>query len=224
MIRDLKAVFKLKEGSELTNLLIVVGSALVTVIMMVIFAKNDDEVSMEYLLPVAFGAGSAGYLSINLFLKAFMMADEIPRGLSFGMTRRKLFAYSRLFDLMEILILAVLVIVSLENIGAVLILKVAALCFGFFMWVEGVAGNNVIRYGKTAYWIFYVTVMVLLFALPKVISKVPAARDLAAKLFDGFTNSFYNQVPIWTGLIVFILSGLLVNWLTFRKMPVNYII
>ena len=220
MTRDIRAILELKKGSEICNGIVVLFSMGLAIILNVILA--DSGVDFKALTMILVGAGVGGYMTVNSFVKIFMLAEETPRGLAFGMTRRKLFLLSRAVDLVEILILAILSVVLLRDINAGLIFKMAAAAFGFFMWLEGLAGNNVVRYGKIAYWIYYICFMLVMFGVPRLIGAIPGVADAWARFFDGFTNSVYSQGPIWIGLLVFILLGILVNWLTFRTLAVNY--
>ena len=90
------------------------------------------------------------------------------------------------------------------------------------MWVEGIAGNSVVRYGKIAYWVYYFVFLFACIALPRLGYFIPSFGTPLAVLWDFFINPFFNQGIVWTAILVFDMLGLIVNWLTFRKIPVNY--
>lgn len=217
---NIKAICQLKKYSEIYNAVILVLSLTVGIILELIFRKSGmDETYMGDVIAVAVGFG---YALINLFIKIFVLADEVPRGLSFGMTRKALFGYSRLVDLIEIIIFAIIAAIASASITLGVIFKSAALMFGVIMWIEALAGNGMLRYGKVVYWIYYIFFMVVMLGGPRVIESVTGAADGAAALADMFINPFYNQLPVWSCVIAFAVIGLIINWLTFRKIPVNF--
>ena len=216
MNRNIKAMAALKKTSETWNLALIL---LITVIILCvgIFGGFDKEE-----LGVAYASALAGaFFSINLFIKVFVLVEEIPRGLSFGMTRRKLFINSRVVDLLEVIVIAFICFAALGFHGPMVTLKCAAIAYGFFMWIEGVACNEVVRYGKVAYWIYYIVMLILMIGLPKVLHRfIGSSASLFGVIYDGIAKGAYNQGLVWFGILLFIASGLAVNWLTFRKMPV----
>lgn len=215
MIRDLKATFEIKKYNEIFYGIIVFGAVLLSLI---ITACTEDDLTIIELC-ASFIAG--GYIGMSIFFKPFLVATDFPRALSFGMTRKKMFIYTRLYDLVEIIIISLIIIALPSVVGASVVLKVAAICFGLFSLISGAVGNSIIRFGKNAYWVYYVGIFVLMFGVPRLSHIVPAIRDCFASAFDHLVNPVYNQLGIWLGIIVFIVVTLIINWLTTRRVAVN---
>ena len=89
------------------------------------------------------------------------------------------------------------------------------------MWIEGIAGNGMLRYGKIVYWIYYICFLLIMIGVPRLIGEATGMSDATALLVDMIINPFYNQLPVWIGIMAFAVAGLVVNWITFRKIPVN---
>lgn len=220
MGRDIKAICEIKKVSELTNLFIIVLCAGLALLFTTVLGTFDHSISE--IVSIMVFVIVAGYVFLNTFLKIIVLTEEVSRGITFGMTRRKLFTYLRIVDLLEIVVLMILALALVDNVDKTLIFKIAALVYGIFMWIEGLAGNNVIRYGKIAYWVYYICFFMIMIAGPKLYYIIPAARDFRMRLIDGFTNNFYNQGYLWLVLVIFMGLGMFVNWLTFRRLSVNY--
>lgn len=219
MIRDIRAIAQLKKYSELYNVIIIVGATIMMIIINLITGLSELSVEdLRILIPVVVASIFFGF---SIFFKVFLMVDEVPRGLSFGMTRRKLFAYSRVVDLLEILVVALLVWVISIDVSLGLVLKIAVLCYGVILWIEGIAGNSVIRYGKVAYWIYYIALMVVCIGLPRLSGFFPVVGDVFATMIDAIITPVYNQGMLWSAILGFAAVGMLINWITFRKIPVN---
>ncbi|MBQ8488748.1 MAG: hypothetical protein IJ535_03100 [Pseudobutyrivibrio sp.] len=218
---NIKAIWQLKKNGEIWNLFIIVLAIVIGITLQLIFKKVgiEDEASFGDILV----AGIAyGYMIINLFIKVFVLADEVPRGLSFGMTRKVLFLYSRLADLAEILFIAVIAMLIPTSLTPNTILKIAIAVYCLFNWIEATAGNGMLKFGKVVYWIYYIVFLVIMIGGPNFIESVSGAADGRALIIDMFINPFYNQLYVWLGILAFTLAGLFVNWLTFRKIPVNF--
>lgn len=218
---NIKAIWQLKKNGEIWNLFIIVLAIVIGTTLQLIFKKVgiEDEASFGDILV----AGIAyGYMIINLFIKVFVLADEVPRGLSFGMTRKVLFLYSRLADLAEILFIAVIAMLIPTSLTPNTILKIAIAVYCLFNWIEATAGNGMLKFGKVVYWIYYIVFLVIMIGGPRFIESVSGAADGRALIIDMFINPFYNQLYVWLGILAFTLAGLFVNWITFRKIPVNF--
>ena len=223
MSRNIRAMAQLKKNTELYNLFIIIGILVLDVILYGIFrvtGVSDGESASEYI-SMMYGMTVGIFCSVVVFIKLFMMVDEVTRGLCFGMTRRTLFTYSRIVDLLEILIVAVVSILVLRSMSAALILKIAFAFYGLLMLIEGLAGNNILRYGKAAYWVFYIAFMCLFLGAPRLIGVIPGAVDFVATVVEMFINPFYNQGIVWASILGFIAIGVIINWYTFRKLAVN---
>lgn len=223
MNRDIRAIVQIKKYSEFFNLLVVVFAIVLMMVIGVVINANDPLDPGEMREMLLFGVGGA-YLGTNLFFKIFFIADEVPKGLSFGMTRKKLFVGLRIVDFLELVIVTVLALIFIAEADASVILKTAVCLYGLFMWIEGLAGNNVVRYGKSVFWIYYIIFMFVCIGLPRITHVFPESATPFVMIFDFFTNSFFNQGIVWAALVVFVLAGIFVNWLTFRKLAVNYTI
>ncbi|MBO6283466.1 MAG: hypothetical protein J6M63_06000 [Pseudobutyrivibrio sp.] len=218
---NIKAIWQLKKNGEIWNLFIIVLAIVIGITLQLIFKKVgiEDGASFGDILV----AGIAyGYMIINLFIKVFVLADEVPRGLSFGMTRKVLFLYSRLADLAEILFIAVIAMLIPTSLTPNTILKIAIAVYCLFNWIEATAGNGMLKFGKVVYWIYYIIFLVIMIGGPRFIESVSGVADGTALIADMFINPFYNQLYVWFGILAFTLAGLFVNWLTFRKIPVNF--
>ena len=215
MIRDLKATFEIKKYNEIFYGIIVFGAVLLSLI---ITACTEDDLTLVELC-ASFIAG--GYIGMSLFFKPFLVATDFPRALSFGMTRKKMFIYTRLYDLAEIIVISLIIIALPNVVGTSAVLKIAALCFGVFSLISGAVGNSIIRFGKTAYWVYYFGIFVLMFGIPRLSHIFPVIRDCFASAFDHLVNPVYNQLGIWFGIIAFIVVTLIIAWLTTRRVAVN---
>ena len=198
---NIKAIWQLKKNGEIWNLFVLALAFVIGIVLEFIFKKTEIE-DVTSTGDVVAAAMAYGYLIINLFIKVFVLADEVPRGLSFGMTRKVLFLYSRLMDLLEVLIIAIIAMLASTSVTPNTILKIAI--------------------GKVVYWIYYIVFLVIMIGGPRFIESVSGAADGTALIIDMFINPFYNQLYVWLGILAFTLTGLFVNWLTFRKIPVNF--
>ena len=221
MSRDIKAILHIKKYNELFNIFMV-AIIVAAMLLMIVFFSADTSFETDSLSMMLAGGIIGGYVGTSMFFKIFFIADEVPRGLTFGMTRRKLFIGCRIVDLLEIIFFTLVAFAFLKAIGVSMILKVAVTLYGIYMWVEGIAGNSVVRYGKIAYWVYYFVFLFACIALPRLGYFIPSFGTPLAVLWDFFINPFFNQGIVWTAILVFVLLGLIVNWLTFRKIPVNY--
>jgi hypothetical protein len=66
--------------------------------------------------------------------------------------------------------------------------------------------------------------MVVFIGCPRIFSAVPTLGQAFAMAVDMFITPVYNQTAVWGGLLAFILAGIVVNWITFRKIPVNVVV
>ncbi|MDC7278975.1 hypothetical protein NXH64_05585 [Butyrivibrio fibrisolvens] len=221
MSRDIKAILHIKKYNELFNLFMIAIIIAAMLIMCLVFSTNTS-FDTEGLSMILAGGIIGGYVGTSMFFKIFFIADEVPRGLTFGMTRKKLFVGCRIVDMLEILFFTLVAFAFIKVIGVSMILKVAVALYGVYMWVEGLAGNSVVRYGKIAYWVYYFVFLFAVIALPRLGYFIPSFGTPLALAWDFFINPFFNQGIVWTSILVFDLLGLIVNWLTFRKIPVNY--
>ena len=217
---NIKAICQLKKNGELCNLVILVIAILVGSIVELVFRSTDTGDAIPYRDVIA-GAFAYGYVLINIFVKVFIQADEVPRGLCFGMTRKVLFGYSRIADFLEIAAFTILARIVAVSIATSTIFKIAIIVFGLIMWIEGIAGNGMLRYGKIVYWIYYICFLLIMIGGPRLIGEATGMSDATALLVDMIINPFYNQLPVWIGIMAFAVAGLVVNWITFRKIPVN---
>ena len=215
MIRDLKATFAIRKSSEIFNIVMVCTAVILAVILAI---GIDDIIEMPTILV---SIVASAYVGLNLFIKPFMQALDFSKGISFGMTRRKLFAYMRLFDLAEILLITIIMICFPIAVGVNVIFKVGAICFGIFTLISGIAGNSIIRYGKNAYWVYYVLLLLVTFGSPRLLHLLPGAMDVVASGIDMVVSPAYSQGGIWMKIIIFIVLTLIINWLTTRKVAVN---
>ena len=218
---NIKAIWQLKKNGEIWNLFILALAFVIGIVLEFIFKKTEIE-DVTRAGDVVAAAMAYGYLIINLFIKVFVLADEVPRGLSFGMTRKVLFLYSRLVDLLEVLIIAIIAMLASTSLTPNTILKIAIAVYCLFNWIEATAGNGMLKFGKVVYWIYYIAFLVIMIGGPRFIESVSGVADGTALIADMFINPFYNQLYVWLGILAFTLAGLFVNWLTFRKIPVNF--
>ncbi|SDB31253.1 hypothetical protein SAMN02910298_01549 [Pseudobutyrivibrio sp. YE44] len=221
MKRNLRAIVQIKKNGFIYDLWILAGMGVLASIICLIMARDEIGSSRE-LIQIVAGTIFGTYIGINIFYKVFILAEEVPRALSFGMTRKTLFIYSRIVDFLEVLAVTGLSLLILQDVPNAIILKTAAISFGIFMWVEALAANNVIKYGKIAYWIFYGTFMVFIFGVPRLSKIYPVVRNAGLGTIKSIIMSTSNQGTVWLGLVGFAIVGLIVNWITFRKMPVAY--
>ncbi len=222
MIRDIKAILTLKKESEILNISIVLGTLVIGGVIAMLTSTSGITRKEMFMLVGGFMAFM--YLIIGVMVKLFNNTEETYKGLSFGFTRRKLFTYSRLVDLAELIVLALIELIFFNEYGFTIIIRVGLILFGLVMWTEGIGGNSIIRYGKTAYIVYYVFMFVVMFGGPRLVAKVPVLKNGAIKFLEGLINPAAAQAPVWIGLIAFVVLGLIVNWITFRKIPVNQVL
>lgn len=217
---NIKAICQLKKTGEIWNLFLIALAILIGVVLEFIFRSTGMEDDTPYGDLIA-GILAYGYVIINVFIKVFLQADEVPRGLCFGMTRKVLFGYSRIADFLEIAVFAIIVSLISASVATTTIFKIAIIVFGLIMWIEATAGNGMLRYGKVVYWIYYICFLLIMIGGPRLIGEATGMSDATAHLVDMIINPFYNQLPVWIGIMAFAVAGLVVNWITFRKIPVN---
>ena len=217
---NIKAICQIRKNGELCNLVILVIAILVGSIVELVFRSTDTGDATPYRDVIA-GALAYGYVLVNIFVKVFIQADEVPRGLCFGMTRKVLFGYSRIADFLEIAVFAIIVSLVSVSVATITVFKIAIIVFGLIMWIEATAGNGMLRYGKVVYWIYYICFLLIMIGGPRLIGEATGMSDATAHLVDMIINPFYNQLPVWIGIMAFAVAGLVVNWITFRKIPVN---
>ena len=218
MSRDIKAIARLKKLSEIYNLLIMSFVLLVVLIGIIIPGRRD--IGAGNIRMVIATVISGVYVGVNLFIKLITMADEITRGLTFGMTRKKLFVLERVADIAEILVVACIAFLLIGR-GS-MIVKLIILVFGLFNWVEGLAGNNMMRYGKKAFWVYYIIYFAVILIFPRTLGASDKIVEITRLFMDWIRGAVLGQPQLWTGVVIFAIVGLMVNWLTFRKIPVNY--
>ncbi len=217
---NIKAICQLKKTGEIWNLFLLALAILIGVVLEFIFSSTGTEDDIPYGDLIA-GILAYGYVIINVFIKVFLQADEVPRGLCFGMTRKVLFGYSRIADFLEIAVFAIIVSLVSVSVATITVFKIAIIVFGLIMWIEATAGNGMLRYGKVVYWIYYICFLLIMIGGPRLIGEATGMSDATAHLVDMIINPFYNQLPVWIGIMAFAVAGLVVNWITFRKIPVN---
>ncbi|RKM63384.1 hypothetical protein D6856_04475 [Butyrivibrio sp. XB500-5] len=218
MSRDIKAIARLKKLSEIYNLLII--SFIVLLVLFIGFISGDDDMRAGNIRILIATLISGIYVGVNLFIKLITMADEITRGLTFGMTRKKLFVLERVADIAEILVVACIAFLLIGR-GS-MIVKLIILVFGLFNWVEGLAGNNMMRYGKKAFWVYYIIYFAVILIFPRTLGASDKIVEITRLFMDWIRGAVLGQPQLWTGVVIFAIVGLMVNWLTFRKIPVNY--
>ena len=129
MNRDVRAIIQLKKYAEIINVLTICLVVTIMLLLAFIFSKTepmDPEATRLMLL-----AGTGGtYVGLNAFFKVFFIADEVPKGLSFGMIRKKLFIGLRIVDALELLVVTLLTLVLVKEIDAIVVFKVTVFLFG----------------------------------------------------------------------------------------------
>lgn len=218
MERFIQKAISLKKADEIANLLYILFGIVLSIIIWLITGDFGKE-------PLLFAKAMCGIVAVtyffgNVFLKVMLLPEEVMRGLSFGGTRREVFAISRIVDLIEVIVVALPALFICKG-NENMIFELGALCFGFFMWTEGLVGNNIIRYGKIAYWIYYIVVLPVMGALPKLTRLIPEFGVSCKNFADAVVNSGTNELYVWCVIAIFVIVGIVVNWLTFRKIPVK---
>ena len=218
MGRQFKAMFEVRKEGLIINFIILV-CAMVLGVVIAFFTMDDFDVEVMRIAAGAAGAGT--YVSMSIFFRIVYYSMESQRSVLFGMTRKQSFLMEKLFDLMEIAVIAFIVALVIPGNNYMMIIKTALLVFGLFSFLEGVGGTSVIRYGKTAYWVCYITIFVIFIGLPKILHFIPGAFDKFTEIVQGFSGTSYNQSAIWTFIICLIVISELINWITFRKIAVS---
>ncbi len=216
MIKDIKKIVCLKKASELLILLLV--AFVITLVNVVAFLSGvNDDVTIF----IAFISGIFSYVGFAVFFKPMMIPIEVPRGLSFGMTRHKLFVWSRIMDFAELFVLF-LPLIFIPDFGVAVYLKLLILCFGVIMWVEGLAANSILRFGKAAYFVYYFAFIALVMAISRVYDKIPGFSEQMGKIFTATLDTNLANFNILVVFLLFTVAGLIVNWMTFRNVSVDY--
>ena len=221
MKNDIRAIAQLKKSGLLMCFAMFAFMAAVIIIgLLVIAAKETESFRKAYHITV--GAFFGLYIGINVFWKILISVDEIPRGLAFGMPRKKLFIYSRIVDFLEIMIMTILACVLLIDVEKSIIITAAGCCYVLFMLLEGLVANNIIKYGKIAYWIYYGCFMFLCFVGPHLAVLKKGYKAIMSFIFETVPNGDSIQITFWIGIVVAVIAGILINWLTFRKIEVKF--
>ncbi len=216
MIKDIKRIICLKKTSEKYILFTVVF--VISIVIMGVLAAGISDVGGIY---VAFTIGACVYLGSAMLIKTIMIAFEVPRGLSFGMTRHKLFIWSRILDFAELFIFF-FPLVFVPNLGAAVYLKLLILCFGVIMWIEGLAANSILRFGKIAYLAYYILFMTGTMGISRITDVFPGAKEQVNKFMAITLDNDLANFSILFAFLLFATAGLTVNWLTFRNVSVDY--
>lgn len=219
MIQNIKKILILKSKNIIGMLILIAAIAAMAVIIGLILIADEEEGMLNVMIA---GVVPTGYLAGSYFFKLMFYADETSRGLSLGITRKTLFIYSRLYDLVEVLLIA-LVCIACNVVSINLIIKCALLIFAFQMILEGLGASSIVRYGKTAYWVCYAFFLVICIGLPRLLHAIPAVGDASALLMDYITNPVYNQGTVWIGILVVTAFTVIINWITYRRIPVNFV-
>ena len=215
MIRDFRAIICLKKKNMFWN----VAIAIIGIVSMfcLVFCLWDNEYSNMVM-----GLYMALFLAFCMCIKVCFMAFEVPRGLSLGMTRLKLFTWSRVWDFLELVIIFLPVAIIAED-GFYLSFKLTVIFFGFNMWLEGIAGNGILRLGKAMWWTYYILFLAVFMTVPKILFSFYGVEEELDLFFDRLLSTGGNQLPIWIGIIAFVVTGTWINWMTFRKIEVRFV-
>ena len=95
MFRNFKGVLTLKKVNMISTASVVFGLMIFAFVLNLIIGEGDDEIGARALATIM---GTTGYVFLNMFIKLMFLSDEVPRGLSFGVTRRSLFLNERLYE------------------------------------------------------------------------------------------------------------------------------
>ncbi|MBO4911125.1 MAG: hypothetical protein J5504_00235 [Butyrivibrio sp.] len=215
MIRDVKAIICLKKKNMFWNVAIAI-IGIVAMIFLMLYLWDDERANLYT------GLYMASFMALCMCVKVCFMAVEIPRGLSFGMTRVKLFAWNRVWDFIELVIIFLPVAFWAEN-GVYLSFKLMVIFFGFNMWLEGIAGNSILKLGRVAWWTYYVLFFALFMTVPKIIFSILGFEEVLNLFFDRILSNGADQLQIWIGIIAFVVTGTWINWMTFRKIEVRFV-
>ena len=214
MEKKLRAAFHVKTGEYMVVAAVLALTVCISVF--IAFISSDEEVPLRLIMGLSI---ACTYPFMGLLFKTMLFADEATRAISFGMTRKAFFLYSKFIELLEIIIVTALVNLIIQDVDAYIFIRVAAIVFGVFMWNEGIVANSVMRYGKKVYIGFYLGMFVVMIGLSKLIELSPSFRDFLMNVKDVIASSNAAVAEIWIGIIIFILAGVFVNWITFRKVP-----
>ena len=212
MLTDIKKISLIKKDNALVAVCFLAVALLIGTIIGAISGLGIE---------IAVVMVTAGYGTIAMFFKIIFLAAEVSRGLGFGMTRKKIFAYSRIYDALELCVVLIIMILLMGTANLSVILKVAVLIFGFIMFVQGLAGNAVVLYGRTAYMIYYFSMLALGILCPKIIQLSGSAQRFAIWFLEALAGkTAVASLGAWGVILAFVLAGIIVNWMTFRKLPV----
>jgi hypothetical protein len=218
MGRKINGMFQIrKEGMLINFSIFFIAMALAGVISFL----TMDEKSTEVVRSACVGGGAVTYFSMGVFFKIVYYSMESQRAVLFGLTRRTTFFFVKIFDFIEVSIIALLCAIIMPGGEYLLVFKLAILVYTFYAFLEAICGNCVIRFGKTAYIVCYIGIFVAFIGIPKILSLIPAAWDFFSKIVQGFTSASYYQGVFWGTMLGGLAVIIVIHWLLFRKIAVS---
>ena len=217
MKRIINRTLHLRKTTYLTYGIILAVSFLVGFIFWYFLADTEagDVMDMMNLVGIIFAYGAC---LVMAFFHSMLYSVEMSRGLQFGSTRRELFIGYRLTDIPLLLVFVLMAFIcGGKDLFLVIIEGILVMLF-FYHLTQAIVGNMILRFGKIAYWIYYFFILLLILAIPRVLSSMTGAMD---KVVDFYMAVATNSAGVICGLVVANLVALFVNWLFLRKTPCN---
>lgn len=218
MGRKINGMYEIRKEGILINIAVFFIAMAFSTFMAFITTDKSD---MDVLRTAAVGGGAVTYFSLGVFFKIVYYSMESQRAVLFGMTRKATFIFVKIFDFIEIAIIALLSAIILPGGKFIMVFKIAILVYVFYAFLEAICGNCVIRFGKTAYWVCYIAIFLAFLGIPKILSFVPGAWEFIGKIVMGFLSTGYYQGAFWGCLLGSLAVVIVIHWMLFRKVAVS---
>ncbi len=227
-MNTMKKIWSIRRDEALLHLIILGMAVVMGIILDIVFRNEFTENDFGVIFFVAFFTLYMDYC----FIQLFNFGLQVRTALQFGITRREYLkghiAFNVIFVAGEFLLL--LLIVSIEHLalgssisflpGDIMVSPAAGLLCIFllgmciYFWIEALVGNALMKFGKIAFWIYYVIFFGSFIVFSKVIGSdtftPPTWLINGLKgLLDGITGTSLLPIPI---LLVLICLAVLVNY------------
>lgn len=204
----------------------VIGAAIAIILGMVlslIFIKTGEMKPDETVLfNIIFF--SVYYTIMHLLFRSLYHVENASRALAYGMTRKTYFINNIVTSILEAIVMCV--VVGLISGGRYWfpIIKIFALFTVIELLLEGVVGNNMVKYGRKVYGIYYFIFIILSISFSKIHELFPQLVAVANKFFDLISVPTLMQPSLWSGIAIAFVVALVINWITFRKLEVRFLV
>jgi len=159
---------------------------------------------------------------VSLF-KCIHHVENVPKALGYGMTRRTYFIGNLLANILEALVMGLIAVLVSGGDYWQTIIKYGVFFTVIEIFLEGVIGNSVIKYGRKLFGIYYIIFVGLCVSMSKIEIALPHVADTINNFFNNLAKPTLMQPSYWCGITIAFVIALVINWLTFRKVEVRFI-